>query len=51
MRIAVTGAAGRMGRTLIELIHEAEDLTLGAALEHPQSPALGADAGELVGAG
>ena len=33
MRIAVTGAAGRMGKTLIELIHQAEDLSLGAALE------------------
>jgi 4-hydroxy-tetrahydrodipicolinate reductase len=51
MRIAVTGAAGRMGRTLIEQIHAADDLTLGAALERPASPFLGTDAGELVGAG
>jgi len=45
MRIAVTGAAGRMGRTLIELINDAADLTLGAALERSDSPALGSDAG------
>ena len=51
MRIAVTGAAGRMGRTLIELIQQADDLTLGAALERADSPAIGADAGELAGAG
>jgi 4-hydroxy-tetrahydrodipicolinate reductase len=51
MRIAVTGAAGRMGKSLIGLINEAEDLTLGAALERSDSPALGSDAGELVGAG
>ena len=51
MRIAVTGAAGRMGKTLVEMIHAADDLSLGAALESKNSPALGMDAGELVGAG
>lgn len=51
MRLAITGAAGRMGKTLIELIHEAPDLTLGAAFERPDSSLLGADAGELVGVG
>jgi len=51
MRIAVTGAAGRMGRTLVELIQQADDLKLGAAFERADSPAIGADAGELAGAG
>ena len=51
IRVAVTGAAGRMGKTLIQAIHEAPDLTLTAALEHPDSPAIGADAGELAGVG
>ena len=50
-RVAVTGAAGRMGRTLIQAIHEAEDLTLGAALERPGSSLVGSDAGELAGTG
>jgi 4-hydroxy-tetrahydrodipicolinate reductase len=50
-RVAVTGAAGRMGRTLIQAIGEADDLTLGAALERPGSTLLGSDAGELAGVG
>ncbi len=51
MRLAITGAAGRMGKTLIEMIHGAEGLDLGAAFERPGSTLLGADAGELVGVG
>lgn len=50
-RVAVTGAAGRMGRTLIQAIHESEDLSLGAAFEHADSPAVGADAGDVAGVG
>lgn len=50
-KVAVTGAAGRMGRTLIEAVQQAEGLSLGAAIERPGSSLLGADAGELVGAG
>jgi 4-hydroxy-tetrahydrodipicolinate reductase len=51
LRIAVTGAAGRMGKTLIEAIANAEGCRLGAALERPDSSLLGADAGELAGLG
>ncbi len=51
MRIAVTGSAGRMGKTLIRRVGEAADLSLGAAFERPGSEALGTDAGELAGAG
>ena len=51
-RIGITGAAGRMGRTLIEAIGLAGDeLELGGAVEQPQSSLLGADSGELVGQG
>ena len=50
-RIAVTGAAGRMGKVLIEAIDEADDLTLGAAIVHPESSLIGADAGEMAGIG
>ena len=50
-RVAVTGAAGRMGKTLVRAIHEAQDLTLGVAVEHPESPDIGTDAGELAGIG
>ncbi len=51
MRMAVTGAAGRMGRTLVRMINEADDLTLAAALERKDSELLGADAGEVAGIG
>ena len=51
-RIGITGAAGRMGRTLVEAIALAGDeLQLTAALERPDSSLLGADAGELAGQG
>ncbi|MFT5483034.1 MAG: 4-hydroxy-tetrahydrodipicolinate reductase [Halieaceae bacterium] len=49
--IAVTGAAGRMGRTLIEAISKAEGVYLTAALEQSGSSVIGVDAGELVGLG
>ncbi|MFW6093728.1 MAG: 4-hydroxy-tetrahydrodipicolinate reductase [Pseudomonadota bacterium] len=50
-RVAVTGAAGRMGRTLVQAVHEADDLILGAAFERPGLSLLGSDAGELAGVG
>ncbi len=50
-RIAVNGAAGRMGRTLIEAIAANPDTVLSAAIERPDSTLLGADAGELAGIG
>jgi 4-hydroxy-tetrahydrodipicolinate reductase len=50
-RIAVTGAGGRMGRTLIELVHSLDGFELTAAIEQPASSLLGADAGELAGLG
>ncbi len=51
IRIGITGAAGRMGRTLIEAISLADGLTLAAAIERPESTLLGADSGELAGQG
>lgn len=50
-RIAVIGAAGRMGKTLIEAIQQAEGASLTVAIERPQSSLVGADAGELAGVG
>ena len=50
-RIAVAGAAGRMGRTVVQAVAEDEGVRLGAALERPGMPLLGADAGELAGVG
>lgn len=51
LKIGVTGAAGRMGRAVIEAITQADDLRLGAALERADSEMLGRDAGELAGVG
>jgi len=48
--IAVAGAAGRMGRCLIEAILASSDLRLVAAFERPGHPALGRDAGAATGA-
>lgn len=50
VRIGVTGAAGRMGRMLIETVLDSDlDIRLAAAVERPGSSLIGADAGELVG--
>ena len=51
VRVAITGAAGRMGRTLVEAIAEHSGATLTAAFERPDSTLIGADAGELAGLG
>ncbi|MEX6504234.1 4-hydroxy-tetrahydrodipicolinate reductase [Pseudomonas zhanjiangensis] len=50
-RIAVMGAAGRMGKTLIEAVQQAEGASLGAAIDRPDSTLVGADVGELAGVG
>ncbi len=50
-RIAVMGAAGRMGRTLIEAVQQAPGAGLTAAIDRPDSTLVGADAGELAGLG
>ena len=50
IRYAIVGSSGRMGRTLIEAVLNAEDAELSAALDLPGSPSIGKDAGELIGA-
>lgn len=51
MRLVVAGAAGRMGRMLVQAIHASQGAVLAGALERPGSSALGLDAGELAGVG
>jgi 4-hydroxy-tetrahydrodipicolinate reductase len=51
INIAISGASGRMGRTLIEACQRQPDLRLGAAFDRPGGPAVGRDAGELAGLG
>jgi 4-hydroxy-tetrahydrodipicolinate reductase len=49
MNIVVTGAAGRMGRTLIATLAATPGVTLSAALEREGSGFAGADSGVLAG--
>lgn len=51
LRIAIAGAGGRMGRQLIQAVHEATGVELGAAFERKGSSLVGTDAGELAGIG
>lgn len=51
IRVAVVGAAGRMGKTLIQAVHAADGMDLSAATEQPDSTLVGVDAGELAGVG
>lgn len=49
IKIAVTGAGGRMGVTLIRLIAGTDGVTLAGGLEAQGSPCIGADLGILAG--
>jgi 4-hydroxy-tetrahydrodipicolinate reductase len=49
IKVGITGAAGRMGRTLVELAVAHPSLQLVAAFERPDAPQLGQDAGILAG--
>ncbi len=51
LNIGVTGAAGRMGRTLITACTQHPDIRLAAAIERSGSSLLGSDAGDLAGLG
>ena len=51
MKIAITGAAGRMGRRIAALAIESEQFDIVAALEDAGHPELGKDIGELAGVG
>ena len=49
--IAIYGACGRMGQRLVALAREDAELHLVAAIDSPNSPHQGKDAGELAGIG
>ena len=52
MKLAVMGAAGRMGRELIRAVHASNgSAVIAGAIERPGSVALGEDAGLLAGVG
>lgn len=49
IRIAVLGAAGRMGRAVIQAAARSTTVKLGAAIERADAPELGRDAAQLAG--
>ena len=51
VRVGVCGAAGRMGRTIIEVCKDTEGVEFTAAIEYNESSLLGVDAGEVAGIG
>ncbi|MGR8979913.1 MAG: 4-hydroxy-tetrahydrodipicolinate reductase [Gammaproteobacteria bacterium] len=51
IRIAVTGASGRMGACLIKAVDAADNAALTVAVSRPDSLAVGRDAGEMAGIG
>ena len=51
MKIAIHGAAGRMGQRLVALGHAQQGMQIVAALEADTHPALGQDVGTLAGIG
>ncbi len=51
IKVAVTGAAGRMGQRIIALVTEAPGLVVAGAVERPIHKAVGEDAGLAAGCG
>ena len=51
IHVVISGAAGRMGRTLVRLTHEAMDLELVGAVEATGHTQIKCDAGVLAGVG
>src|SRR5208282_6417923 len=49
LRLAVVGAAGRMGRMLLQTIPDTLGMRLSGALESANSPTIGQDSGTLIG--
>ena len=49
VKIAVTGAGGRMGRTLLALIHATPGAVIAGGIEAKGSPHIGTDLGTLAG--
>lgn len=51
IRFAIAGAAGRMGRTLVRIVHETPGCAVAGGLEAPGHKDMGADLGVLAGIG
>jgi len=51
VKAGVAGAAGRMGKALVQACHDTDGFALAGALECPGHPDIGTDAGMLAGVG
>lgn len=51
VRVGVCGAAGRMGKTILEVCNEIDNVEIAAAIEYKGSSMIGLDAGEQAGIG
>jgi len=51
MKLAVSGAGGRMGKRILALAHEHTEVEISGALEAKGNPLVGKDAGENAGIG
>ncbi|MGA2582371.1 MAG: 4-hydroxy-tetrahydrodipicolinate reductase [Tepidisphaeraceae bacterium] len=51
IKLAITGASGRMGGRLIALARQDKTFEIVAAIERPDSPDIARDAGEIAGIG
>ncbi|MCH8845954.1 MAG: 4-hydroxy-tetrahydrodipicolinate reductase [Proteobacteria bacterium] len=51
VRVGVCGAAGRMGKTILEVCNETDNVEIAAAIEYKGSSMIGLDAGEQAGIG
>jgi len=49
IKVVIAGCSGRMGKSLLECVAQADDLVLHGALEHAASVVLGKDASEFGG--
>src|SRR5437870_723390 len=51
IKIAVAGAAGRMGRAILRIAVQDKECQIAGGLEQASSPLIGEDLGRLIGAG
>jgi 4-hydroxy-tetrahydrodipicolinate reductase len=51
MKLAIMGAAGRMGQAIVRVVHDMSDCSISGGTEPEGSEAIGADIGELAGVG
>ena len=51
IKAVVAGAAGRMGKRLVALLHESPEFEVVGAFERSGHPQLGQDAGTVAGVG